>query len=148
LDIKFQEKNSSNVDDVKGILISHFPEAAIHHPMTNIDEFVKVKLCSLVTEILGGGIRKREIYSSWYVIAYSAHSIGDQVHSYSLPSDSDVTYEVYGVKIPLSYFILQGTFADQKMRAYHQRIRLFVKWFIDASSFIEDEDFNWEIYFT
>lgn len=42
---------------------------------------------------------------------------------------------------------LQGNFNDEKVKAYHKRIQHFVLWFIDASSLIDDEDPDWEVFF-
>jgi len=64
--------------------------------------------------------------------------IGEQVHSYTRNgfNDNDTTYEIY-----------KGYFSDLKVKAFHERIQMFILWFIDGSSYIDSEDSNWELYF-
>ncbi|KAF8921043.1 histone acetyltransferase type B catalytic subunit [Mucidula mucida] len=62
--------------------------------------------------------------------------LGDLVHSYSRTSMGEQShYEVY-----------HATWATPGFRAYHQRMQLFILFFIEAGSFINDEDDQWEFF--
>ena len=66
---------------------------------------------------------------------------GKLIHSYDVPSVTSqskdlITYEVY-----------IGRFDDAAVKAYHARLQFFLLFFIDRSSYINDEDHVWEVVF-
>ncbi|KAI8973576.1 acyl-CoA N-acyltransferase [Mycotypha africana] len=65
--------------------------------------------------------------------------LGDKVQEYTKENnDGSIDhFEIY-----------KCSFADKDMRRYYSRIKLFVLLFVEGSSFIDDEDDNWEIYTT
>ncbi|KAH0830345.1 acyl-CoA N-acyltransferase [Lanmaoa asiatica] len=71
--------------------------------------------------------------------ATSFHPIGKCIHSYtrSVPSvssrESNVEYEVY-----------HATFEDSGFREYHRKIQIFILLYIEAGSYINDEEDGWE----
>lgn len=42
--------------------------------------------------------------------------------------------------------IFHATFANPKFQDYHRRLQTFIIWYIDAASYIDDEDHNWNLY--
>jgi histone acetyltransferase 1 len=58
---------------------------------------------------------------------------GDLVNSYTV---DDRTFEIYKANI-----------ASPNVQKYHQRVQTFVLFFIDASSYINEEDNRWELFF-
>ena len=42
--------------------------------------------------------------------------------------------------------VRRGNIAEPGMRAYHQRMRPFVIWFVDAANFIDDHDDRWDVF--
>lgn len=64
---------------------------------------------------------------------------GQHFHTYTR-EDSETSTE-------LSFELYKGTFDNEKVRSYHKRIQYWVLWFIDASSLIDDDDLDWEVYF-
>ena len=47
----------------------------------------------------------------------------------------DKTFEIY-----------HATFANPKFQDYHRRLQTFIIWYIDAASYIDDEDHSWNLY--
>ena len=47
----------------------------------------------------------------------------------------DKTFEIY-----------HATFANPKFQEYHRRLQTFIIWYIDAASYIDDEDHSWNLY--
>ncbi|KAJ3041466.1 histone acetyltransferase 1 [Rhizophlyctis rosea] len=67
--------------------------------------------------------------------------MGEKFHEYELENrdgseEGGVVYEMY-----------KCTFATPKCKEYHKRVQLFLLWFIEGASFIEDTDENWELIF-
>ncbi len=44
------------------------------------------------------------------------------------------------------YQVRHGNVGEPGMRAYHQRMRPFVIWFVDAANFIDDQDNRWDVF--
>ncbi|XP_063694896.1 histone acetyltransferase type B catalytic subunit-like [Bolinopsis microptera] len=45
-----------------------------------------------------------------------------------------------------TFEIFHATFANPKFQDYHSRLQTFIIWYIDAASYIDDEDHNWNLY--
>lgn len=41
----------------------------------------------------------------------------------------------------------KASISEEKARQYHSKLQLFILWFIDGSSFIDDTDTNWDLFF-
>ncbi|KAL6057922.1 histone acetyltransferase 1 [Balamuthia mandrillaris] len=52
-----------------------------------------------------------------------------------------------GTEDQVSYMVTKGDFSSEEVKAFHRRIQVFVLWYIDRSSYLDDEDLEWEIYF-
>ncbi|KAI9260837.1 acyl-CoA N-acyltransferase [Sporodiniella umbellata] len=64
--------------------------------------------------------------------------LGEKVHEYSREGlDGEEQFEIY-----------KTTFLDPKFREYHERMKIFILFFIEGGSFIEDDDEKWEIFTT
>ncbi|ORY95418.1 acyl-CoA N-acyltransferase [Syncephalastrum racemosum] len=63
--------------------------------------------------------------------------IGEKIHEYTKQDEegTDEHYEIY-----------KSSFTNEAFRAYHDRMKLFVLFYIEGSSYIEDDDEKWEIY--
>ncbi|KAJ3288168.1 histone acetyltransferase 1 [Borealophlyctis nickersoniae] len=60
--------------------------------------------------------------------------MGEKFHEYQLEGDdSGTVYEIY-----------KCTFSTPRFKEYHQRLQLFLLWFIEGASFLEDDE-KWEI---
>ncbi|XP_062519502.1 histone acetyltransferase type B catalytic subunit-like [Corticium candelabrum] len=67
----------------------------------------------------------------------SFRPFGELVHVYtSNEDDRECPYEVY-----------KGDILTPGLRDYHARLQTFILWFIDAASFIDVDDENWQFYF-
>lgn len=66
---------------------------------------------------------------------------GDLIHSYEVPSVTS------GNKDLISYEVYLGRFTDAQVKAYHKRLQFFLLFFIDRSSYINDDDTVWEVVF-
>eukprot|EP00116_Pleurobrachia_bachei_P007345 sb/3467607/ len=60
------------------------------------------------------------------------HPPGTLVESYNKKGK---TFDVY-----------YSTFEDEKFREFHNRLQVFILWYIDAASYIDDEDPCWNLY--
>jgi len=71
--------------------------------------------------------------------ATSFQPIGKRIHSYTRPApsassgESNVEYEVY-----------HATFEDSGFREYHRRMQIFILLYIEAGSYINEEEDGWE----
>ncbi|KAK4510365.1 Up in starvation [Mucor velutinosus] len=63
--------------------------------------------------------------------------LGEKIREYTREKDdgSVETFEIF-----------KNSFSNAKFREYHSRMQLFVLFFIEGSSYIEDDDEKWEIY--
>ena len=61
--------------------------------------------------------------------------LGEKIAEYT--KEGDEHYEIY-----------KNSFSNAQFREYHSRMQLFVLFFIEGSSYIEDDDEKWEIYTT
>ncbi|KAM9945140.1 hypothetical protein ACTFIT_003392 [Dictyostelium discoideum] len=65
--------------------------------------------------------------------------IGKKIHEYSIidkESGKETEYEIYF-----------GRITDQVVFRYHEKLQIFVLWYIDGSSYIWTDDPNWDIFF-
>ena len=97
--------------------------------------------------------------------------LGEKVHEYTVREERAVEaeFEIYKVSWWLGlvaairvrwhlalFFTLsianrtlpssQSTFESSKFRSYHKRLQTFLLFFVEAASFVDDEDTRWEIY--
>ncbi|ELR24340.1 histone acetyltransferase type b catalytic subunit [Acanthamoeba castellanii str. Neff] len=72
---------------------------------------------------------------------------GDKIHSYTVESSGGSGTSATDDGTTVEYEIRKGSFAMEDLRQYHERIQLFLIWFIDRSSYIDDTDLDWELYF-
>lgn len=94
--------------------------------------------------------------------AVSFKPIGSVVHSYTRPASSTsgsgsatqevVEYEVYHVSVmnTFCYQILlrrvQATWNDPGFREYHRRMQIFILLYIEAGSYISEDDDAWHFF--
>jgi histone acetyltransferase 1 len=57
---------------------------------------------------------------------------GEMVHGYSIGDDA---FEVW-----------HSTFANERARDYHRRLRVFAIWFIDGARYLDDTDIKWDVF--
>ncbi|KAN0018460.1 hypothetical protein ACTFIU_011078 [Dictyostelium citrinum] len=65
--------------------------------------------------------------------------IGKKIHEYTIrdkESGEETEYEIYF-----------GRITDQAVFRYHEKLQIFVLWYIDGSSYIWTDDPNWDIFF-
>ncbi|KAH8114246.1 histone acetyltransferase type B catalytic subunit [Phellopilus nigrolimitatus] len=86
--------------------------------------------------------------------ALSFKPLGEKIHSYkrknasggkgkakALVSSDDLDEESDGV---VTFEVYHATFATPGFREYHRRMQLFILLYIEAGSYIEEDDENWE----
>eukprot|EP01133_Synstelium_polycarpum_P017269 gene17269-20594_t len=64
---------------------------------------------------------------------------GSKIHEYSVfdtETGEDTNYEVYF-----------GRISDPAVLRYHEKLQVFVMWYIDGSSYIFTDDTNWDVFF-
>ncbi|KAJ3205576.1 histone acetyltransferase 1 [Dinochytrium kinnereticum] len=59
--------------------------------------------------------------------------VGDKVHEYGVPGVDGARYEMYRCK-----------FSTPGFKEYHRRLQVFLLWFIEGASYIDEKDENWE----
>ncbi|CCD23253.1 histone acetyltransferase catalytic subunit HAT1 NDAI_0B02180 [Naumovozyma dairenensis CBS 421] len=69
----------------------------------------------------------------------------EQKNSFKLPEDK---YKVNEYEIDKEHFVVykMKLSDDEKFLKLHRRIQIFSLFFIEAASYIDEEDFNWDIY--
>eukprot|EP01104_Vermistella_antarctica_P013974 TRINITY_DN4326_c0_g1_i1.p1 TRINITY_DN4326_c0_g1~~TRINITY_DN4326_c0_g1_i1.p1 ORF type:complete len:869 (-),score=367.51 TRINITY_DN4326_c0_g1_i1:88-2325(-) len=65
---------------------------------------------------------------------------GERILSYSMPASSD------GMK-ERTFSVYRGSFADPQVAAYHNRVQIFILWFIDGGRYLELNDGRWDVYY-
>lgn len=65
--------------------------------------------------------------------------VGEKVHEYTRVKNGE-TRKFIVTKANLAR-------AGEKLLDYHERIQIFLLWFVDAASYIDDEDDKWDFYF-
>lgn len=77
--------------------------------------------------------------------AVSFKPIGKLIHSYTRPLPNVPTSNSAAVsKDPVEYEVYHATFDDPGFREYHRRMQLFILLYIEAGSYINDEEEGWE----
>lgn len=93
--------------------------------------------------------------------ARTFHPLGQKIHSYSKhgqlkgpaqPSeDEQITYEVYHVILyeihiesPVDCVFVQAVWTTPGFREYHRRMQIFILLYIEAGSYISEEEDSWE----
>ncbi|KAH7905080.1 acyl-CoA N-acyltransferase [Hygrophoropsis aurantiaca] len=71
--------------------------------------------------------------------AASFKPIGTLIHTYTRPSPTAVVGSA-----PVEYEVYHATWQDPGFREYHQRMQLFILLYIEAGSYINEEEDGWE----
>lgn len=120
LSVRYAKKldASSTVDNVEGILSEHIPSGY---------ETDEAAFAARVEED-----------------AVSFKPIGKLIHSYGRPLPNVATSNSAATSIAVEYEVYHATFDDPGFREYHRRMQLFILLYIEAGSYINDEEEGWE----